>query len=370
MRLAIYSTTECPYPVPRGIIQAALTIAGTIADGAAQSGHDVDFFCTAESVTKAHKRSLGYEALINLPINRQLVNGAMRDAAIYAYSQRMVYSMVRYLERHPVDVIHVHNVREALPLLQFLPTIPKVVTLHDNLFLEQQRFLVDLYRKMPNTYFVSISHRQRLGYPSLPYVATIYNGTDVDLFRFNAKPKNYLMFSGRLIPEKGIDVALQATAKTNKPLKVFGMFESRQVIDPKFLKLVKRGLAAKQVTHQSNVTREQLAAAYGQAQALLAPIKWEEPFGLVFIEAMACGTPVIAFNRGAAPEIIRDGKTGFIVQTLPELVRAIKKIPTLSRQACRDHVLKRFSYEHMIEQYLHIYEAVRQRRIKRSDTYA
>lgn len=362
MRLAIYSTTECPYPIPRGMIQAALGIAGTIADGAAERGHAVDFFCTTESKTRAHKRSLGYKALINLPIHQTLSNGATRDAAIYAYSQRFVYDMVRYLERHPVDVVHLHNVREALPLLQFLPTIPKVVTVHDNLYLPQQRFLLNLYKNVPNTYFVSISKRQRHGLPSLSYIANVYNGIDTTLFRFNAKPKNYLIFSGRLIPEKGIDLALQAARSTRLPLHVLGMFEPRQTVDPKFIAQVKLGLQASSVKHRHNVSREQLASEYGNAQALLAPIRWEEPFGLVLIEAMACGTPVIAFKHGAAAEIIRDGKTGFVVRTLAEMTRAIKKIPTINRQTCRDHVVKYFSYDTMVEQYLSVYQSVCKRR--------
>lgn len=356
MRIALYATNEYPYPLPAGAIHAVVTLAGALADGLTDRGHDVTLYCPEESITKAHKKTLGYRSFINLPVS--VPSGSIRYQCKSFYSQRMVRDMVDDIKRNPVDLIHLHNVRDALPLMHLLPDIPKVVTVHDSLFITQYKFFLNLYKDLPNTHFVSISKRQQEGMPELAFFGNVYNGTDTNLFRFNPNPDNHLLFSGRFIPQKGVDVAIQAAQQARRPIHVIGFFDKRVELTKEFRQAVTVLLHQPYVRYSKKVDYQNLAKLYGQAQALLFPVQWEEAFGLVMIEAMACGTPVIAFKRGSVPEIVVDGKTGYIVQTLPEMVRAIKKISLIKRQDCRDHVEKKFSQASMIQQYESVYTAV------------
>ncbi|MFA6474814.1 MAG: glycosyltransferase family 4 protein [Patescibacteria group bacterium] len=363
MRIAIYATNEYPYPVPAGYIHGVVTVAGALADGLTEMGHTVEFFCSEDSTTKANKRSLGYNSYINLPMS--VPSGKARYQTKSYYAQRMARDMALYLRDHPVDVIHLHNVRDALPFMQFLPDTPKIVTVHDSLFITQYNFFLSLYKNSPNTYFVSISKRQQMGMPELSFYDNVYNGTDTNLFKFNPFPTNQVLFSGRFIPEKGVDIALQAAQQAHRPIHVIGFFDPRVELAKEFKQSVTVLLHQPYVKYTKKADYASLAKYYGQAQALLFPIQWEEAFGLVMIEAMSCGTPVIAFKRGSVPEIIKDGKTGFIVSTIPEMVRAIKKVSTISRRECREHVVNKFSYNSMIQKYQSVYEAVLQNNLKK-----
>lgn len=363
MRIALYATNEYPYPLPAGAIHGVLTLAGALADGLTEHGHDVTFYSPMESVTAAHHKHLGYRSFINLPIS--VPSGTIQHQCKSYYAQRMVCDMVDDIQRNPVDLIHLHNMRDALPLMHLLPDIPKIVTVHDNLFVTQYKFFLNLYKHIPNTYFVSISKRQQEGMPELSFFTNVYNGTDINLFRFNPYPNNHLLFSGRFIPQKGVDVAIQAAQQARRSIHVIGSFDKRVELTKEFRQAVTVLLHQPYVRYTKKVNYQSLGKLYGQAQALLVPIQWEEAFGLVMIEAMACGTPVIAFKRGAVPEIVVDGKTGFIVETLPEMVRAIKKIPLIKRQNCREHVEKKFSLASMIQQYESVYAAVLQQQARR-----
>lgn len=342
-------------------------MASALADQLSQRGHQVDYFCPQESKTKAHKQSLGYRAFINLPASQQIDNSYIRFQYSIYYSQRMIQDIVSFLQKHPVDIMHFHNVHEALPLLPFIRGIPKVITVHESLFEHEgifasfHHFCLEQYRDRRDTYFVSISKRQQQGMRTLPFFANVYNGIDTNLFRFQARPKHYLFFSGRFIPEKGVDIALRAAQQARYPMKVAGVFDQRLTVPSDFKRSVTLLLRGSQVDYHGKVSPERLAKYYGGAEALLVPIQWEEPFGLVMVEAMACGTPVIAFKRGAAPELVKDGKTGFIVKTIPEMVRAIKKIPMIRRADCRAHVEKFFSLPVMVQNYEAVYRAAIQK---------
>lgn len=358
MRIGLFAPNEYPYPVPAGAIHGVLTVAGALADGLVKRGHDVQFFCSEDSTTTAHKRSFGMSSFTSLASSRNIPKGFIRYQAKSIYAQRMASKMIAWLNDHPVDVLHLHNMREVLPLIKFLPNIPKVITVHDNLFIERYRNCAELYKDEPETYFVSISKRQQRGLPSLPFFANVYNGTDTNLFKFNPNPKKQLLFSGRFIPEKGVDIALKASRMANLPIHAVGFFDPRVDLPKDFMQTVRYWLRQPHVQYSKKSAYVKLARYYGEAAALLFPVQWEEAFGLVLIEAMSCGTPVIAFKRGSVPEIVKNGKTGFIVRTLPEMVRAIKKIPEINRQTCRDYAVKHFSLDRMVDNYVATYQAV------------
>jgi glycosyltransferase involved in cell wall biosynthesis len=298
-----------------------------------------------------------------LPVNKQVADVFIRSKHTVLYSQRMMQDIYKYIQTHPVDVMHFHIVQEVIPLLALMPGVPKIITVHENLFRTASaaaafnNYFLQLFQNQPGNYFVSISKRQQAAVPKNIFFAKVHNGIDTQVFKFNPSPKDYLFYSGRFIPEKGVAVALQAAKLAHYPMKVAGLFDPRQPVPHDFKTTVTKLLHSQDVQHYGKINQTQLVKLYGEAKALLVPIKWEEPFGLVIVEAMACGTPVIAFKNGAAPELIRDGKTGFIVRTLPEMVRAIKKIPTINRQACRDHVEKNFSVPTMTKNYEVVYEA-------------
>ncbi len=221
-----------------------------------------------------------------------------------------------------------------------------MITLHDPLDGWFNKVL-DMYQT-PSQHFISISNNQRLPKPKLNYAATIYNGLDLDEFTPNLKAGKYLFYAGRIVPEKGVKEAVALAVKTNQELVIAGpVFPDNRTY---FNKHVKPFLGEK-IKYIGYIERHNLPKYYQQAKALLMPIQWDEPFGLNIIEAMACGTPVIALSRGSVLELIVDGKTGFIANSLEEMAGAIKKIDTIDRQACRQHVENNFSNEKMIKNY-------------------
>jgi len=358
LRIGIYAANEFPYPVPAGNIHGVITVAGALADGLTDRGHTVTYFCPTESRTRAHKQDLGYHSFINLPISHTIPRGHIRYQCKSFYAQQMARDIVRYLRRHPVDILHLHNSRDALPFMHFLPGLPKVVTIHDSLFIPHYRFFMQLYQHLPETYFLSISQRQQQGMETLPWFANVYNGTDPNLFTFNPTPDEHVLFSGRFVPEKGIDLALLAASQARRPIHVVGFFDQRVELSKEFKQAITVLLHQPHVRYTNRADYTHLPQYYGKAKAVLFPIQWEEAFGLVMIEAMACGTPVIAFKRGSVPEIIKDGKTGYIVRTFSEMVRAIKKINAIDRRACRAHVVKNFSLSKMVNRYESVYDQV------------
>jgi len=197
-----------------------------------------------------------------------------------------------------------------------------------------------------NQYYVSISNAQRKPAPDLNWIETVYNGLDLKLFPFSAKPRNHYLFLGRLLPTKGVAEAIMAVKRAKQSLIIAGIPNEGYYWEKK----IKPSLG-KDIKYVGNIPYEKTYKYYGQAKALLCPIQWEEPFGLTFIEAMACGTPVIAFNRGSVPEVIKDKKVGFIVNSIGEMTVAIKKINEISRRKCRNWVEKKFSLKKMVDDY-------------------
>jgi len=234
-----------------------------------------------------------------------------------------------------------------IPLAQYLK-IPLITILHLPLFKELENFL----SKFKNPNIITISNSQRKGFPKIKYLATIYNGVDLKEFPFCKKPKDYFLFMGAIGEHKNPKDAILAAKKSKIKLIIAGGKKR----EPYFSKEIKPLIDNKQIKYVGEVAGKERINLFKYAKGFLFPIRWEEPFGLVMIEAMACGTPVIAYPRGGAKEVVKNGTTGFLVKNVNEMVKAIRKINNISREACRERVKKYFSLEKMLENYEKIIE--------------
>jgi glycosyltransferase involved in cell wall biosynthesis len=244
------------------------------------------------------------------------------------------------------DVLIFHHPESAMGFAKLYPTVPVLYILHDYLD-EKRRQVIEMHHSA-NQHFVSISSSQRRDAPDFPYIATVYNGIDTELFSYSDKAEDYLIFAGRIVPEKGVKEAIQVALKTDRRLLIIGQVTpaSQWYFDEH----IKPHLSDK-ILYLGMIDKAQLVKYYQKAVALLMPIRWEEPFGLTMAEAMACGTPAIAFKRGSVPEVIEHGKTGFVVDNTAEMIEAIGNVGKINRLDCRRRVEKHFTNTLMIDNY-------------------
>lgn len=352
MNIAMMVRAFIPMPRPSDMIYAPIDLAVEIAKGLGRRGHHVTVF--APLGTEIHAPNVTVETMNLRPLVRnQAEFEALLDNTEYLahdvhglWDRRMTNEMFARAKRGEFDVLHFHHAESALSAAVRQPSVPVVYTLHDPIY-PWYRELFELFGSR-NQSFVSISNNQRRDAPDLPYISTVYNGTDVELFNYSDEPEDYLLFAGRITAEKGIKEAIQVAKESGHRLLIIGPVNhgSKDYFD----QYVKPELND-QILYLGRMDQDQLVKYYQKAKAVLTPIQWEEPFGLTTIEAMACGTPVISLHRGAAPEIIKHGKTGFVVHSIGEMVEAVAKIPEIKRRDCRDHVKRKFNLEKMIDGY-------------------
>ncbi|MEQ1490209.1 MAG: glycosyltransferase family 4 protein [Terricaulis sp.] len=299
-------------------------------------GHDVTLFASGDSITAAELVPCSERAL-------RLQPGPV-DAL--PYHMIMLEEVAR--RAHEFDVLHFHIDLMHAPVVRTFAD-KTLTTLHGRLDLPG---LAPFYKAFPRLPLISISDSQRLPMPPVNWVKTIYHGLPRELLAFNPTPREgYLAFLGRISPEKRPDRAIEIAIRTGMRLKIAAKIDrvDQAYWEEKIEPLVK---ANANIEYIGEITDRQKAEFLGGATALLFPIDWEEPFGLVMIEAMACGTPVIAFRRGSVPEVIEDGVTGFIVDTVDEAVRAVEHIASLDRTVVRAAFDDRFTVQEMAHQYV------------------
>ena len=355
MKIGIYCTNNVVYPLPYGTIYANMAVAGQLADYLADQGHDVTFFAPVGSKTKAKLVTFDM-----LPFSDEKIYSKYPHAgSSYEYENIMMIQALNYAEAEGFDVFHTHS--RPFSVVNFAPLkpqIPVIATIHDPLA-DEAFSLLNLYNQFPNLHFVSLSIAQRRPQPNLQFMANVYNGIDLNEWHFNPKPENYLLFAGRIMPEKGAHIAVRIAQESGYPLKIAGSLYPHS--EQYFAEEISPHLNDK-IEYLGSISQIELRKMYQNALALLMPIRWEEPFGLVVIEALACGTPVIATRRGSIPEIIEDGTTGIILDDSNDLVTdyvaAIKQINNINRQTCRDVVEERFSIQAMADNYLKLYQDV------------
>jgi glycosyltransferase involved in cell wall biosynthesis len=310
-----------------------------LCDELVRRGHSVTLFASGDSRTAAHLVPSTERALRLDPTARD-------------YIAPHLLGLSRAFERAgEFDVVHCHVDYLAFPFARFVRT-PTVHTLHGRLDLPH---LVPVYRHFRDLRFVSISHAQRapLRVLGVRWAATVYHGLPLARFPYSAGRGRYLAFLGRISPEKGVEMAIAAAKEVRLPLKIAAK------VDPVDREYFQREIAPLLVDPLiefiGEIDEEAKPAFLGSALALLFPIDWPEPFGLAMIEAMACGVPVIARPYGSVPEVLVSGRTGFVADTLEEIVDAVKRIDTISRAECRKHVEERFTVERMVDDYEAVY---------------
>lgn len=250
------------------------------------------------------------------------------------------------------DVIHSHADFLLFPHLRGLG-MPAITTLHGRL---DQPDLVPLFREFNDMRLVSISNSQRAPLPWASWIGTVHHGLPEDLLRPANGDGGYLAFIGRVSPEKGLAHAIEIAQRAGMPLRIAAKVDAA---DQDYFEIRIRDLLDRPgVEFLGEVGEHGKQDLLGNAAAMLFPVTWPEPFGLVMIEAMACGTPVIGFPQGAVPEIVRDGVTGFLVSDVEAAVEAVKRIPAISREECRKHFEEHFSARRMCESYVRLYEQV------------
>ncbi len=250
------------------------------------------------------------------------------------------------------DVVHSHLHVHALVFARLIPC-PMVTTLHGSAWVRATHPILLAYKDMP---FVSLSEAERTMLPELNYAATVHNGIRMDGFPFEPDKEDYLLFAGRLSPEKGPDVAIDIAKQSGRRLLMAGLIEGQY--QGWFDSHVKPHIDGTNVAYLGLLSQKALAPYYRKAAGVLFPINWCEPFGLVAVEAQASGTPLIATRFGALPEIIVEGETGFVIDSVAEGVAAVDKLGGLSPAACRRNAETRFSDEAMARGYAHVYQSL------------
>jgi glycosyltransferase involved in cell wall biosynthesis len=248
------------------------------------------------------------------------------------------------------DLVHSHLHVHALVFSRLIPC-PLLSTLHGSAWVQADHPVFHRYRENP---FVSISNSERTFKPDLNYVATVYNGINIEQYGYEEEKEPYLLFCGRLSPEKGAAEAVQIALKSGHPLIMAGMIEEKY--KHYFDETVYPYIDGKRVDYVGLLPQKELETLYQKAKALLCPTRWAEPFGMVNVEAQACGTPVLGARRGALPEIIQEGKTGFLFDTIEEAVQLMERLDKIQPSDCRANAEERFSAEVMARGYSLAYE--------------
>jgi glycosyltransferase involved in cell wall biosynthesis len=323
--------------VPPKLYGGTERVVSWLSDELVSMGHDVTLFASGDSVTSGTLVPVWPRALL-------LSRPRPDPATAYACLLEAIAGSASTF-----DVIHSHLDWVHLPLLRRLG-VPFLTTLHGRLDLPNFELIVQRFPEAP---FVSISCRQREPLPLANWIATIHHGLPPDLLRLGRQPEGYLAFLGRIAPEKGLDVAIRVARAAGVPLRIAAKIPAAS--NRYFNETIKPLLEDDHVTFVGEVTDHAKQPFLGNALALVFPIDWPEPFGLVMIEAMACGTPVIAWSRGSVSEVIEDGVSGFIVSSDAEAVAAIDRVRHLDRRRVRAAFDRRFTARRMAEQYLDRY---------------
>jgi glycosyltransferase involved in cell wall biosynthesis len=354
MRIAMFCSGLLPTPpANKGkIIHAPLHLTDVLASEMAKRGHSVTLFGAKGTKSKAKVVDLNLPPLFNHPQIGDSID-LKNHNVINFYEQLFISDIYRRAAEGEFDIIHIHPVDLSINFAVNCK-VPTVFTLHDPIS-RWRHFIYNMHKTNKNIYYVSISDSQRLPLKDINFIDTIHNGIDPGRYPFNALPGDYLLSSSRLVPEKGVDVAIRVAKRTGLPLKITG--EPASDTNSYWMEKIKPEIGGK-ISYEGMVSTQSMFSIYKNAAAFLFPIKWEEPFGLAMIEAMACGTPVIAFNRGSVREIVQDGRTGFIVDDINGMVRAVKKIESIDRKACRRHVEENFSLQKMVDKYELVYEKI------------
>lgn len=330
--------------VPPQLYGGTERIVSYLADELVALGHDVTLFASGDSVTDAELEPVWPRAL--------RLDNTMRDYL----APHIVLLETLARRASAFDVVHLHIDYLGYPVLK-RTSVPFVTTLHGRLDLPE---LQPLYAAFPDVPVVSISNAQRTPLPEANYIATVHHGVPDRFLKLGTGAGGYLAFLGRISPEKAPDAAIRIAAKAGMRLKIAAKVD--KVDQEYFAERIEPLLSQPHVEYIGEINDDQKSEFLGNAAALVFPIAWREPFGLAMIEAMACGTPVIAFANGSVPEVVDDGVTGFVVENEEQAAAAARRLQTLERAVIRRVFERRFSVRRMAKDYVAIYRQLIMRR--------
>ncbi len=335
-KLRIAQVAPLSESVPPKLYGGTERVVSVLTDELVRQGHAVTLFASGDSRTKAR--------LVPACPKAQRLMGCVDPLSAHML---MIEHVAQRADEF--DVIHFHIAPVHFPIARRMAT-PHVTTMHGRLDLPDLRPLYEEFSELP---LVSISDAQRAPLPKQNWVATVHHGFHEQDFRFHAQPGSYLAFLGRIAREKRVDRAIAIAKACGWPLKIAAK------VDPTDLLYFKNEIAPLMehplIEFIGEIPDSKKSAFLGQARAMLFPIDWPEPFGLVMIESLACGTPVVAFRGGSVDEVIDDGVTGFVVDNLDQAIDATRRTHTLDRRACRDAFSRRFSSARMASAYVRLY---------------
>lgn len=374
MRIAIFGTNFTSTPPREKEIYAPLWIALQLAEGLKKRGHEVFLFASSDSKTKTKLISAGMPAFWKNKEWSKAFTAMEKKERLIAkgrhkftwvikwkevlrenYELFLASKLAEMAQNRMFDIVQFHS---PLRVLHFAPVmnLPVFFTMHDPIShpfnSNTVGTIAKAFSKTKNINFISISKAQRKPVPGIKWAGNVYNGTDLNRFSFKSAKGDYLAFAGRVLPQKGVDVAVRVAKKTGKKLKIVGTLRTEH--NDFWYKKVKPYLS-RRITYEGVLLNKDMPKFYQNAEALLMPILWSEPFGLVMTEANSCGTPVIGFNRGSVKEVVKHGKSGYIVNNEGQMVKAVKKIDKIKREDCRTWVENNFSLENMVDNYEKLY---------------
>lgn len=324
-------------PTEYGGIEAMLA---SLADGLADLGHDVLLVAAGRAGTRAR-----YAPTYDDPPSALLGN-PVPEVVQAAAAARLVEA--ERMHGRPIDIVHDHTL--AGPLLARGRGIPTVVTMHGPVVEPLLRY----YRELGDSIgLVAISNAQRILAPDLPWVGTIHHGIDVDSFTFRADKEDHAVWLGRYCPDKAPHLAIDAARAAGVSIRLAGKLSEPP--ERRYFETEIKHRLGPDAVHLGMVGFQQKCDLLASARCVVCPIRWDEPFGLVMVEAMACGTPVVALRRGSVPELILDGVTGFICDSPDELPDAIREAKSLDPSLCRKHVEDNFGLDRMLHRYERLY---------------
>jgi glycosyltransferase involved in cell wall biosynthesis len=379
MKIAIVSKIH--HPISSSFSGGIEVFNYNLCDGLVRKGHEVYLFAAKGSKTRARLYPISENGLFDGDISK--IDPQMMRKLIYVENKAFIDAF-RYIGRNNFDIVH-HSHSEFLPVyLASLIKVPQLFTTHITVNTNTTLYsdIKSIFPKQKDVHLVSISKYQQKILKDLHFFKNIYNGIPLANFTFSEKPKDYISWLGRMVPNKGAVEAIKIAIKAKKKIKIAGGFEVGDVAQ-KYAATLKKYFSHPSVDYLGSVFSKDRRDLLSNSKVHLLPINWEEPFGLVMPEVMASGTPIIAFARGSVPEIIKDGETGFIVNYsendkrgnfiiketgIRGMIRAVKMIYEMSpdsyikmRRNCRKHVEKNFTSETMVDNYSEAYKRIARR---------
>ena len=325
-------------PIPPYTYGGTELLVSWLTEELVKRGHEVTLFATGDSKTSARLVPVWPRSLWRA-----------RLAAPHAVFSLMYEKLLRM--QNEFDIIHDHCEFYTTPLSPFLKA-PVISTIHHPMYEE----MVVLFKKFPKINYVTISKNQKKSAPGINSVKTIYHGLPISKYLFNSKPKDYILWLSKIIPKKGLADAVEVAKKAGEKLIISGVIpkDCQDYFEYRIAPLID----GKQIQFVGAADFDKKVELFRNAKAFLFPVRRPEPFGLVVVESMATGTPVITYREGSMSEIIKDNKTGFLVNSREEMVKALKKINQIDRLACRRYVSRKFSLKKMVNKYEALYHTI------------